>query len=214
MTNRDKATGAMLHRRGRPNAQTARKKAEGIIAAAIEAFCRDGYRAVTMRHIAEQADVSTRTLYNHYADKFSLFEACLEAGSSAFPLLDPDPAADPETALREFTVVLVKMLSTETSQSLGMLVHREGAEFPELIEASERNQQQYLVDPIAAFLRHHGLSDGDSQATAEILLAMMISGWHRRVSFRHPRATDEEIEEQAARVVRLFLRGAADRTGQ
>lgn len=195
--------------RGRPTADMSRQKAAAILTTAREAFCRLGYRAVTMRQIAEDANVSTRTLYNRYTDKFSLFEACLEFGSSAFPTLDQNLSADTATVLRHFAVALVKMLSGETSQSLGMLVYREGAEFPELIKASERNQQEYLVQPLSAFLRQRGLAAGDADQRAKILLAMMLSGWQRRVSFRLPMPTEAELEDHAALVVRLFLKGAA-----
>jgi AcrR family transcriptional regulator len=200
--------------RGRPTADAARQKAEAIITAAREAFCRFGYRAVTMRQIADGARVSTRTLYNHYGDKFSLFEACLESGSSAFPTLDDDPAASPAATLHRFAVALVKMLSGETSQSMGMLVYLEGAEFPELVKASERNQQDYLVRPLAAFLDRHGLSGNDAEARAKILLSMMLSGWQRRVSFRLPQPSDAELDAHAALVVDLFLNGAEERTGR
>ena len=128
--------------RGRPTAAIARLKAATILTVAREAFCRWGYRSVTMRQIADAAQVSTRTLYNQYKDKFSLFEACLEFGSSAFPVLEDSPSADVGAALTEFAISLVEMLSGETSQSLGMLVYREGGEFPELVRASEKNQQE------------------------------------------------------------------------
>jgi len=197
--------------RGRPTAKVARQKAAKILAVAREAFCRWGYRPVTMRQIADAAQVSTRTLYNQYKDKFSLFEACLESGSSAFPVLEDHPSGDVGSVLRDFAIALVNILSGETSQSLGMLVYREGAEFPELINASERNQQEYLVKPLAAFLVRHGLAGDDGEQRAKILLSMMLSGWHRRVSFRLPAPTDEEQEAHATLVVRLFLDGASSK---
>lgn len=194
---------------GRPTADTARQKAENIIAAASASFCRHGYRAVTMRQIAAEAQVSTRTLYNRYADKFSLFVACLEAGSASFPVLDMDPGADPAITLRNFAVAVVKMLSSETSESLGILVIREGTEFPELMAAAEQNQNTFLVQPMASFLRLHALDQGESEETAKILLAMMLSAWQRRVSFHKPKATEAELEDHASRVIRLFFSGVA-----
>jgi TetR/AcrR family transcriptional repressor of mexJK operon len=197
--------------RGRPTKDISRQKAAAILTTAREAFCRTGYRAVTMRQIAEEAEVSTRTLYNRYRDKFSLFSACLEFGSSAFPTLDEDPSANVAAELHRFAVGLVRTLSRETSQRLGMLVYREGAEFPELIKASENNQQEHLVRPLAAFLLRHRLAEGDAEQRAKILLSMMLSGWQRRVSFRLPAPSDRELDEHAALVVELFLKGAAIR---
>lgn len=195
--------------RGRPTAEISRQKAAAILTAAREAFGRLGYRAVTMRQIADMANVSTRTLYNHYIDKLSLFSACLEFGSSAFPVIGNDPDEDVGAALQRFAVALVKMLSTDASQRLGMLVYREGVEFPELVKAAEENQQQYLVGPLTAFLRKHGLADSDGEPRAKILLSMMLSGWQRRVSFHLPMPDDAALEEHAALVVQLFIAGAA-----
>lgn len=194
--------------RGRPTADVSRQKAAAILTVAREAFCRCGYRQVTMRQIAEAALVSTRTLYNQYGDKFSLFEACLKFGSSAFPVLEDDPSADVGAVLQRFAIDLVKMLSGETSQSLGMLVYREGVDFPELIKASERNQQDYLVQPLAAFLSRHRLARDDGEQRAKVLLSMMLAGWQRRVTFRQPFPGDEDLEAHATLVVHLFLEGA------
>lgn len=167
-----------------------------------------------MRQIAEHAQVSTRTLYNQYKDKGSLFEACLEFGSSAFPRIDSRTGGDAETDLRRFAVDLIRMLSAETSESLSLLVSREGAEFPELVRASERNQQQYLVLPLASYLRDCGLATGDEEPAAKILLAMILAGWQRRLAFGSPALSEVDLHQHADLAVRLFLTGAKAARGR
>lgn len=201
-------------RRGRPTAEDSRQKMAQILNVAREQFSLHGYRAVTMQGVADKADVSTRTLYNRYADKLSLFAACLESGSEIFPLIRYAAGSDVAETLRIYTVELVMALSTDSSFRLAMLVYREGAEFPELVRAAEANQQQHLVDPLAAYMRQAGLSrDRDAEARANLFLAMAISDWQRRVSFLRPLPTRAETTDHAERVVELFLDGASGPAG-
>jgi AcrR family transcriptional regulator len=53
--------------------------AERILAAADRLFYRDGIRAVGVDSVAAEAEVSKRTLYNHYATKDDLIAAYLVA---------------------------------------------------------------------------------------------------------------------------------------
>ncbi|KVD29061.1 TetR family transcriptional regulator [Burkholderia ubonensis] len=55
---------------------TDRKRA-AIISAAIEEFLAAGYDATSMDRIAARADVSKRTVYNHFPSKDALFAAIL-----------------------------------------------------------------------------------------------------------------------------------------
>ena len=76
-------------RAGRPTLEQSRNKLANTLMVARELFCKLGYRAVSMRLVAERAQISTRTLYNRYADKLSLFRACLDIGATRFPVLRP-----------------------------------------------------------------------------------------------------------------------------
>ena len=54
--------------------RSARKRAD-IIAAAREEFLNHGFRDTSMDRVAERADVSKRTVYNHFESKEDLFRA-------------------------------------------------------------------------------------------------------------------------------------------
>lgn len=59
-----------------PPAKTrSERKREAILAAAIEEFQSAGYRDTSMDRIAERAEVSKRTVYNHFPSKEALFRA-------------------------------------------------------------------------------------------------------------------------------------------
>ncbi|WP_067477767.1 TetR/AcrR family transcriptional regulator [Actinomadura hibisca] len=57
-------------------------KRAAILAGALAVFARDGYTRAGIDAIAAEAGVSTRTIYNHFADKAALFQAAIEASTA------------------------------------------------------------------------------------------------------------------------------------
>ena len=49
-----------------------------VLDAALHLFAHQGYRATTMREIAEKAKVSTGNVYHHFPDKETIFRALLD----------------------------------------------------------------------------------------------------------------------------------------
>jgi TetR/AcrR family transcriptional regulator, mexJK operon transcriptional repressor len=194
--------------RGRPPAEASRQKMADVVAAARELFIAYGYRAVTMRQVAEAAQVSIRTLYNRYPDKLALFTACLDCGAAAFPVPRYSAGEDVEAALRRHALSIVQVLSADAALRLGRLVHREAGDFPELLPASEVNEEQFLIQPLATYLRDAGLSQGDELERAKLFLVMTLAEWQRRLTYRRPLPTLDEAAAHVARVVDLFLNGA------
>jgi len=201
-------------RKGRPTADDARRKMAQIVATASEQFSELGYRAVTMRGVAEKAKVSTRTLYNHYADKLSLFTACLDFESHAFPTPDSAPVESPDHVLRRYAAAIVRALSSHSSLRMGMQIYREGLDFPELLRAAEVHENRVLIQPLAAYLRGVGLESEGSDERTKLFLAMALSQWSRRGSYRRPPPQEEAVVRHAALVVKTFLNGAPPLDGK
>jgi AcrR family transcriptional regulator len=198
---------ALMGRKGRPTADDSREKMALVLDAAREEFARLGYRAVTMRAVADKAQVSTRTLYNRYADKLSLFTACLDQSGDYFPRPDAKAGETPLVVLRRYATALVHSLSSDTSLRLSMMVYREGSEFPELLTAAEDNQIRYLIRPLALYLQTLQVESRESEAKARLFIAMALSEWQQRVTFRHPLQQAEELASHAAVVAEIFVHG-------
>jgi AcrR family transcriptional regulator len=198
-------------RRGRPSPETSRQKLLEVLSAAREEFSTRGYRAVTIRSVAERAQVSTRTLYNRFKDKPSLFAACLDVGAVDFPTLPSDAGRSPADTLSRFAADLVKALTADCSMRISMLVYREGADFPELVAAAQATQERHLVEPLAAFLRQTGIGGPDPVAGARLFTTMATAQWQRAAVFGDPMPTDEATERHAAWITGIFLYGAVDR---
>jgi AcrR family transcriptional regulator len=191
---------------GRPSPEESRRLEAGILEAACEMFGTLGYRAVTMRDVAARAQVSTRTLYNHHADKASLFSACLET-SAHFPQLDAAPDADVAAVLKQFAKRLLRNMAADHRMRLGLLVWREGGEFPELVKASEDMQERFLIQPVAQYLRKTGFADANATELARLFVIMVMADWIRRITYGYPAASDREIARHVDLVVNLFLHG-------
>jgi AcrR family transcriptional regulator len=199
---------ATARRTGRPTTQDSQQKLQQVVTTAREEFVALGYRAVTMRGVAEKAQVSTRTLYNRYADKLSLFVACLDRGAAeVFPHLQAQPGMDLRPTLERYAADIVRSLSTDSSLQLALLVYREGGEFPELLQASEATYDRHLVQPLVAFFQEVGLESVEPKEQARLFIAMAISEWQRRVTYRHPLPRAAEIDRHARFVVQVFLDG-------
>lgn len=195
---------------GRPSAKTAPQIPAQILAAASGLFATQGYRAVSMRQVADAAQVSTRTLYNHFADKEGLFAACLDSGAAAFPVLQATPGIDVQQALRDYALALVRMLSEDASLRLGLLTYREGGDFPELPRAAEAISERHILQPVAAFLQATGIAGDAPQELARLFISLALSEWYRLLAWRHP-LRQEDLARHAELATSIFLDGARGR---
>ena len=81
---------------GRPRSEPAR---QAVLGAALRLVTRDGYQAVTIKGIAQEAGVGRQTVYRWWSSKGAiLLEAIIEL---ARPTAEPEPTEDAAHDLRE-----------------------------------------------------------------------------------------------------------------
>ena len=183
-----------------------------VLKVARQEFVRNGYRATTLESIAAAAGVSKRSLYLWHADKAALFMACVREGADRFPQLKIHAGADVRAALHDYATALVRELTSEFSFGMGMLLLREGRDFPELQAAASQNMVQFMIEPLAEYLRQHGLEDENSTARARLLITMILGEMHSSMLVGDPLPDEARIEKYAELVVDVFLNGSkADR---
>lgn len=197
-------------RRGRPSAEQTRLRMAHLIGVARTIFVARGYRLTTMDEVAAAAGITKRTLYAWHRDKAALFRACVVAGAERFPGLTPasDNDGDVRGALERYVMALHGELTREDSFGMGMLTLRESAEFPELVEAVQRGHLDYMVEPLARWLRGHGLEAADSVERTMLFLAMALSPMHNTMMVGLPLPGRDDLARHAVRCVALFLDGA------
>ncbi|CAD7340231.1 TetR/AcrR family transcriptional regulator [Sphingomonadales bacterium 56] len=194
-------------RAGRPTAEVAEQKRMNLILVALEEFARSGFHAASLRDIAEKAEVSSRTLYNHFPDKLALFEASLEhSGAQLMPDL-PDLEGDLHTRLVTYATEMQRQLSSTRSTRIARLIYREGGEFDELRQIARHQFERHQVSPVAELLEKEGVAEADSRAFAKQFVAMAFGEWQRRLLFGGPPLTPDEMAAHARFVTQLFLNG-------
>lgn len=197
-------------RRGRPSAEATRARQSHLLEVARGIFVRRGYRAATMDEVAAAAGVTKRTLYAWHRDKEALFRACVLIGAERFPRLAPEGGgADGLGAVLErYVIDLHTELTREDSLGMGLLFQREAAEFPELAASIQRGHLDYLVAPLAAVLRRHGLEEPGSTERTMLFVAMALSPLHNTMLVGLPLPDAGGIAAHAARCVAIFLGGS------
>lgn len=114
------------------------KKRKDIIEAAIEEFREQGFLGAKTTSIAKKANVSSRTLYNHFESKEALFEAISEIMVEQNRRMEPvpfDPDRDFAEQLKEALWRYVEVITDETAIGLNRMV------ISELIRDLDRSRQ-------------------------------------------------------------------------
>jgi len=198
--------GRVSGRRGRPSLQEAAEKRRSIVRAAMELFLRSGYKEVSIRQIAELADVSTRTVFNMFEDKEGLLRACLQtvAQDTGQPILI-EQVTVVET-LETFASNMLRTLSRPEGLGFAQLVMRNGRDMPELAFAGHASQDQQFVQPLATYLRGHLARPAEAETLAKIYISMAITEWNRSITFLQPLPDEQQCAHHAAYVARIFAR--------
>ncbi|MBX9593062.1 MAG: TetR/AcrR family transcriptional regulator [Roseomonas sp.] len=186
--------------------------------AAEQVFLRDGYAEANLDEVARLAGMSKRTLYQHFASKAALFEACIAAALAPVHVEhgveEEDLAAALVGILRTTGVHLLSARQT----AIFRLVIVEGSRTPELAEAFHRvivtKGVSTLQRRIEQEVRRGRLRLAESEAGARLLFGMALGSAHIKLllGLRSP-PDGAEVERLSRLAVEIFLRGAAAEPG-
>ncbi len=101
------------------------KKRKDIIDAAIDEFKEQGFLGAKTTSIAKKANVSSRTLYNHFESKEALFDAISEIMLEENRSMEPvsyDPERDFVEQLRDALWKYIAIITEETAIGLNRMV--------------------------------------------------------------------------------------------
>ena len=198
-------------RAGRPSADEAEQLQQALITTALDEFARAGFHGASLRDIARKAGVSSRTLYNYYADKLALFEACLEFSGQAIQPVLPDLDVSLQEGLVRYAVEMQHQLFEEQAMRIATLIYREGAGFDELRQIARIQFERYQVAPVARILARHGMAEDACRSLATQFVSMAFGEWQRRLLFGNRDITDGEIVAHAELVTDIFVGGIRGR---
>lgn len=202
-------------------------KRDAILAAGLRVFGRDGYTRGSIDTIAAEAGVSTRTIYNHFGDKETLFGNVIERSATrvadaqtAVIARHLDAVDDLEPALIAFGIEW----STPTPEFAEhfALVRQVNAEVAHI--SADTLQRWQSAGPLrvrqqlAVRLRHlaeRGLiTVADADLAASHLIALTASEVANRAHPGGKRPTRAEVARLVSAGVRTFLHGYAPRHDQ
>ena len=195
-----------------PSPRLTDRKRDAIIQAAIAEFRANGFEATSVDKVAARAEVSKRTLYNHFASKDELFAAILLIlwESSASELRR---AYDPQRPVREQLMELLQgklaMLADDNFLALARVAIAAALHSPERArEMVDRigEKDGAMLDWIRAAQKHGALKAADA-AQAYKQLECLVKGvaFWPQVAMGQPRLTPAAQKKLAAASVDLFL---------
>ena len=181
-------------------------KRQAILRGALSVFARDGYSRASIDAIAKEAEVSTRTLYNHFADKADLFRNVIQvsAGKAAqdqIAIIERHfhKVTDLEQDLVAFGKAMGAELGNAEHFALVRQINAELGHIPaEAIEAWQETGPRKVKRTLAAELEKLGFADPQRAAVHLMLLTMTGDP-----SIRGTRPDEDDIVAG----VRVFLHG-------
>lgn len=203
--------------RGRPQVRCDDDTKSLIIEAATAQFHESGYAAASISAIAQNAGVSTKTLYRLFPNKADLF-ACMISDRIGRFFLAVNPDAHKDEDLREGLERILTVYGTltfsEDTIDIFRLVIGESDRFPELAASFYERAIVKTNAVMEAWLREQvergRLALDDPHAASGMLRGMMVMEPQRAAMLRQaPAPGSEEIRVRAKMCADLFLKGCA-----
>jgi TetR/AcrR family transcriptional regulator of autoinduction and epiphytic fitness len=188
------------------------RKRDAIIAAAIEEFRAHGFEATSVDKVAARAEVSKRTLYNHFPSKDELFAAILHIlwESSASQLQQPyRPGVPVRDQMLELLQRKLAQLADDNFIALARVAIAAVIHTPERAQelvARLGEKEGGLLDWIRAAQKHGALKAGDAALAVKQLESLVkgVAFWPQ-VTMGQPRLTPRAQKQLAVATVDLFL---------
>ncbi|MBB3145896.1 AcrR family transcriptional regulator [Phyllobacterium trifolii] len=203
--------------RGRPQVRCDDDTRNLIVEAANAQFHESGYAAVSISAIAQNAGVSTKTLYRLFPTKADLFACMISARIGRF-LLAVDPAGhindDLGVGLEHVLIAYGMLTLSDDTIGIMRLVIGESDRFPELAASFYERAIVRTNTLMEAWLREQvergRIKLDDPHAASGMLRGMMVMEPQRAAMLRQKSAPNvEEIVARAKMCADLFLKGCA-----
>jgi AcrR family transcriptional regulator len=210
---------AVRRNRGRPQIRSDEETRDMLVQAAAEAFSANGYAGTCMGTVAQNAGISTKTMYRLIPTKAELFSAVIGRQIGQFMLKTDDAALAKlplEAALEQILVAYGTLTLNEETIALFRLVIGESERFPEVAAVFYETAIRRVGATIEDWLRRQaklGLIDVEDPAVATSMLRGMLIMDVQRAAMLGQRPAPEahEIAERARACAKVFLDGSRTR---
>lgn len=158
------------------------EKSAAILKGAMEEFLKHGYAGSSMDKVAKASGVSKATVYSHFGEKESLFNAVIqdlvqEKFQTVMSLDQPESLGrDPKKVLPEMvTKTLANTLGDRNFHNFIRIIIGESGRFPELAKAYVHNIAKPNITALTNYLKSHPeLKLEDPEATVRIMVGSLV----------------------------------------
>jgi AcrR family transcriptional regulator len=196
------------------------EKRRAILRGALTVFAREGYARASIDQIAREAGVSTRTIYNHVADKAALFQTVIQESAARVAqsqIEAMDATLGEPGDLREALVAFARGHAVPTDPEHFALVRQVQAEVGHIpVEALEawqdtgpRRVQSVLAGHLARFMAEGRLREADAHRAARHLVLLAAGEVTSRSFHGALPLPEKEVAAIAEDGVDVFLRAYA-----
>jgi TetR/AcrR family transcriptional regulator, regulator of autoinduction and epiphytic fitness len=158
------------------------EKSAAILTGAMEEFLKHGYAGTSMDQIAKVAGVSKATVYSHFGDKKSLFNALMQdlvkdQFQTVMNLEQPQPLEqDPQKVLSAMATTMLENVQNDSVFCDFMrIVIGESGRFPELAKAYVNNLAKPAIEILTHYFKSHPqLKLEDPEATVRVIMGSLV----------------------------------------
>lgn len=193
-------------RRRVPQQARSREKVRRLLEAADEVLGAEGYGALTVRRLAEQADVPVGTIYQFFTDKSAVVDALARRYIAEFDEMIEAlvEAAENETWDDVVEVVIESAIAMYRSRP-GYLAIWTGRHLSlELQQVDDANNAAIAAGLRRILVAQHGLAD-DELLARRCRVAVQTTDALLQLAFRRDPQGDEAILGELRRLQRLYL---------
>lgn len=206
---------------GRPRRGTEPERLDALIHAATRVFLQEGYGLASIDKIANEAGISTRTIYERFKNKGDLMAAvinrlCDRDMTAMFDHPDLD-RLEPGAALTLIGDTVVSRFQDPDFAALFRIVATEAQRFPELATKVRCNHKARFDAALTAYLQRQverGAFALENPERAAAIFIQMILGEMKECLLFEPKDSMRmlDMHGHVASVVQLFLLGAVRRS--
>jgi TetR/AcrR family transcriptional regulator of autoinduction and epiphytic fitness len=158
------------------------EKSAAILKGAMEEFLKHGYAGSSMDKVAKASGVSKATVYSHFGDKESLFNAVIHdlAEERLKASIDvQQPQFSGQSPQEVLSAIANKMIANATQDSIVQdfmrIIIGESGRFPELAKAYVNNLAKPTIETLTQYLKlHPELAIKDPEATVRIMMGSLV----------------------------------------
>ena len=188
------------------------RKREAILLAAVGEFQKLGFGGTSMDRIAEAADVSKRTVYNHFRSKDDLCQAIISEllkRTAQMPKHTYSPDIPLENQLHKIGKSFAEVLTNEYFMKLTRVVVSRAIQHPEFANSILEEQAKFsqsLVDWVAAARKDGRLSVSSPQKAATQFRSLIkaFAFWPQLLGTGKP-LSKRELSQVTKSAVSMFL---------